>query len=472
MNIQHYLVYIDWLFLFYFVGLHGTYLMLLMSSMLYLPRFMREKSTLHLAPLHADFEPPVTIIVPAYNEASTISASIHALMQLEYPEYEIIVINDGSTDNTLDVLIDEFLLQPFPEVYRIQLDTKPVRKIYRSTKFSNIRVIDKINGGKADSTNTGINASYYPLYCCIDADSILERSSLKKVVRPFIEHPETVASGGVVRILNGCTVHDGFISKVGLPKNILALFQVVEYLRAFMFGRLGWTPMNALLIVSGAFGVFRKETVIAAGGYRADCIGEDMELVVRLHRTLIEKGVPYKIHFVPDPVCWTEAPENLSDLRGQRVRWQIGLSESLMMNMALLFNRKGGYVSWLAFPFFLIFECFGPILEVFGFIIVSYMYYIGMVPNEFFLIYLLLAVGLGMLVSVASLSIEEVSSRTSNNAMELLLLFLVAIIENLGYRQLNAIWRVRGTIDWLTKSEHTWGEMDRKASWNKSDSLP
>jgi len=466
----HYLDYVNWLFLFYFVGLHGVYLMLTVSSMLYLPKFLREHSTEDLTPLHADFEPPVTIIVPAYNEAATIASSIRALMQLEYPEYEIIVINDGSTDNTLDVLINEFSLQPFPEVYRIQIETKPVSAIYRSTTFSNIRIIDKTNGGKADSINTGINASYFPLYCCVDADSVLERNSLKKVVRPFIEDPETVASGGVVRILNGCTVKDGYIEKVGLSKNILALFQVVEYLRAFMFGRLGWTPMNALLIISGAFGVFRKETVIAAGGYRTNCIGEDMELVVRLHRTLIEQRKPYKIHFVPDPVCWTEAPEKISVLRKQRVRWQIGLAESLTTNISLLFNRKGGAVSWLAFPFFLVFECFGPFLEVSGFIIVAYAFYIGLVPNEFFLIFMMLAVGLGMLVSVTSLVLEEVSFRTSNNAWELLLLFVIAIIENLGYRQLNAIWRVSGMVDWLTKKEHSWGDMERQASWNKANS--
>jgi len=464
-----YLNYLDWVFLFYFVGLHSVYLLLTMSSMLYLPRFMREHSTVELAPLHADFEPPVTLIVPAYNEAETIVSSIHSLMQLEYPAYEIIVINDGSTDDTLDVLINDFSLRPFPEVYRRQLDTQPVKEIYRSTKFPNFRVINKDNGGKADSINTGINASYYPLYCCVDADSILERDSLKKVVRPFIEHPETVASGGVVRILNGCTVKDGFIIKTGLPKNILALFQIVEYMRAFMFGRLGWTPMNALLIISGAFGVFRKETVIAAGGYRTDCIGEDMELVVRLHRTLIDQDKPYKIHFIPDPVCWTEAPEKISVLQNQRVRWQIGLSESLMMNFSLLFKRKGGFVSWLAFPFFLLFECLGPFLEVTGYIIVTYAFYIGLIPNEFFVIFMLLAVGMGMLVSVISLSLEEISFRSSNNALELLLLFTIAIIENLGYRQLNSLWRVKGLYNWMTKSKHTWGEMSRKASWKKEE---
>jgi len=460
--------YINWIFLFYFIGLHGVYLMLTVSSMFYLPRFMREHSTEDLSPLHADFEPPVTIIVPAYNESATIASSVRALLQLEYPEYEIVIVNDGSTDDTLQVLIDAFSLKPFPEVYRKQIETKPVRKIYRSTRFSNIRVIDKHNGGKADSINTGINASYFPLFCCVDADSVLERDSLKRVVRPFIEQPETVASGGVVRVLNGCTVDNGFISKVGLPTNILALFQVVEYLRAFMFGRLGWSPMNALLIISGAFGVFRKETVISVGGYLTHSIGEDMELVVRMHRALIKKKTPYKIQFVPDPVCWTEAPEKLSVLRRQRIRWQIGLAESLTMNMPLLFNRNGGIVSWVAFPFFLLFECFGPILEVAGFIIVSYAFYIGLVPNEFFVTFLLLAVGLGILVSVISLSLEEVSFRTSNNAFELFLLFLVAIVENLGYRQLNAIWRLSGIMQWLFQSERKWGEMTREAGWNEN----
>ena len=460
--------YINWFFLLYFLGLHGVYLMLTVSSMIYLPRFLREHSTEDLSPLHADFEPPVTIVVPAYNESATIASSIRALLQLEYPEYEIIIVNDGSTDDTLQVLIDAFSLKPFPEVYRKQIDTKPIRNIYRSSKFYNIRVIDKENGGKADSINTGINASYYPLFCCVDADSVLERDSLKRVIRPFIEQPETVASGGVVRVLNGCTVKEGFISKVGLPSSILALFQVVEYLRAFMFGRLGWNPMNALLIISGAFGVFRKETVISVGGYHTNSIGEDMELVVRMHRMLIERQTPYRIHFVPDPVCWTEAPEKLSVLRSQRVRWQIGLAESLIMNMSLLFHKKGGVVSWVAFPFFLIFECFGPILEVTGFIIVSYAFFLGLVPNDFFVIFLLLAVGLGILVSVISLLLEEVSFRTSNNAFELFLLFLVAIIENLGYRQLNAIWRLSGIIQWMTKSERKWGDMTRQADWNKT----
>lgn len=460
--------YINWFFLLYFLGLHGVYLMLTVSSMIYLPRFLREHSTEDLSPLHADFEPPVTIVVPAYNESATIDSSIRALLQLEYPEYEIIIVNDGSTDDTLQVLIDAFSLKPFPEVYRKQIDTKPIRQIYRSSKFYNIRVIDKENGGKADSINTGINASYYPLFCCVDADSVLERDSLKRVIRPFIEQPETVASGGVVRVLNGCTVKEGFISRVGLPSSILALFQVVEYLRAFMFGRLGWNPMNALLIISGAFGVFRKDTVISVGGYHTNSIGEDMELVVRMHRMLIERQTPYRIHFVPDPVCWTEAPEKLSVLRSQRVRWQIGLAESLIMNMSLLFNKKGGVVSWVAFPFFLIFECFGPILEVTGFIIVSYAFFLGLVPNDFFVIFLLLAVGLGILVSVISLLLEEVSFRTSNNAFELFLLFLVAIIENLGYRQLNALWRLSGIIQWMTKSERKWGDMTRQADWNKT----
>ena len=465
---MQYIESLNWLFLFYFVGLHSIYLILTFSSMIYLPRFMRDHSTEELSPLHADFEPPVSIIVPAYNEASTIAASVRALMQLEYPEYEIIVVNDGSSDDTLDVLIEEFQLKPFPEVYRVQIDTREVRGIYRSLAFPNLRIVDKHNGGKADSINCGINASYYPLFCCVDADSVLERGSLKKVVRPFIEDPLTIASGGVVRILNGCTVKEGFIEKVGLSRNLLALFQVVEYLRAFMFGRLGWTPLNALLIISGAFGVFKKQVVIDAGGYRTDCIGEDMELVVRLHRCMVEQSKPYKIHFVPDPVCWTEAPEKLSTLQKQRVRWQIGMAESLMSNLPLLFHRRGKAVSWLAFPFFLIFECFGPLLEVTGFAFVAYAFYIGLVPNEFFVIFTLLAVGLGMLISVISLSLEEVSFRTSNNAPELLLLFIVAIIENLGYRQLNALWRVKGLYEWAFKSNHQWGEMQRHAGWSRS----
>jgi cellulose synthase/poly-beta-1,6-N-acetylglucosamine synthase-like glycosyltransferase len=272
--------FITWFVFCYFIALNVGYLSLNLFALRSLHRKGQELFMSELPRAYSGLEPPVSILVPAYNEEATIAASIRSMLQLSYAEFEIVVINDGSKDGTLDVLKREFALLPFPEAYRRQLQTKEVRQVYRSTRYPNVRVIDKVNGGKADSLNAGINASRYPLFCGVDADSILQRDSLAKVTEPFLRDPTVVAAGGTVRVANGCKVSGGFLTDVGLPNNIWALFQVVEYLRAFLFGRLGWSSMNGMLIISGAFGVFRKDAVVLAGGYRRDTIGEDMELVV------------------------------------------------------------------------------------------------------------------------------------------------------------------------------------------------
>ena len=334
--------FITWFVLCYFILLNGGYLVLNMLSLRTLHRKGQEEMLDDLPRVYSGLEPPVSILVPAYNEEATIAASVRSMLQLTYSEYEVLVVNDGSKDNTLDVLKREFGLLPFPEAYRRRIPTKDIRQIYRSMRFPNLRVIDKDNGGKADSLNAGINASRYPLVCGVDADSILQRDSLEKVTEPFLRDPTVVATGGTIRVANGCEVTGGFLTKVGLPRNVWALFQVVEYLRAFLFGRLGWSSVNGMLIISGAFGVFRKDTVIMAGGYRPDTIGEDMELIVRMHRLLRAKRQPYRVEFVPDPVCWTEAPEDYRTLKNQRIRWQRGLAESLSANWGLMFSKNGG----------------------------------------------------------------------------------------------------------------------------------
>ena len=304
--------------------------------------------------VYSHLQMPISLVVPAYNEATTIATSVRALLQLRYQHFEVIIVNDGSKDETLATLIREFEMTPFPEAYRVQIKTKPVRGIYRSHKYPNLRVIDKENGGsKADASNAGINAARYPIFYCGDADSILDPGALEHVVRPFLEDPSTVACGGTVRIINGCKVRGGVLEEVGLPKNPLALVQVVEYLRAFLAGRLGWSAINGMLIVSGAFGVFHRDTVVEAGGYRHDAIGEDMELIVRLHRMLVKRGQRYRVAFIPDPVCWTDAPEDVETLKKQRKRWQRGLAQCLWFNRELCFMRGSRAAGWLAFPFFL-----------------------------------------------------------------------------------------------------------------------
>ncbi|MGH7231537.1 MAG: glycosyltransferase family 2 protein, partial [Nitrospiraceae bacterium] len=333
---------------------------------------------------------------------------------------------------------------------------------------TNLRVIDKENGGKADALNAGINLSRYPLVCCVDADSILQRDSLQRVVQPFLEDPTTVACGGTVRVVNGCEVSGGFLINVALPQNWLALFQIIEYLRAFLFGRMGWSPINAVLIISGAFGLFHRDTVIAVGGYRHDTIGEDMELAVRLHRRLRDQRKEYRITFVPDPTCWTEAPENLRTLKNQRIRWQRGLLESLWAHRDLLFGRNAGTVGWLAFPFLLLFEALSPVVEIFGYVIMTLGFGVGVVSATAVAAFLMVAIGFGVLLSVSALLLEELSFHVYPRPKHLVMLFLAAIGENFGYRQLNAMWKLIGTVQWIRGTKGKWGEMTRTASWQSA----
>jgi cellulose synthase/poly-beta-1,6-N-acetylglucosamine synthase-like glycosyltransferase len=457
--------FVTWFVLAYFVALNGGYLLLNLFALRALRRSSEEKFLGELPRAYSGLEPPISILVPAYNEEATIAASIRSMLQLSYAEFEIIVINDGSKDDTLAVLQREFALLPFPEAYRRQIQTKEVRQIYRSTRYPNVRVIDKFNGGKADSLNAGINASRYPLFCGVDADSILQRDSLAKVTEPFLRDPTVVATGGTVRIANGCEVSGGFLTKVGLPTNVWALFQVVEYLRAFLFGRLGWSALNGMLIISGAFGVFRKDAVVLAGGYRVDTIGEDMELVVRMHRLLRARRQPYRIEFVPDPVCWTEAPEDMRTLKNQRIRWQRGLAESLNANWGLPFSRNGGVPGWLAFPFMFAFEWLGPLVELGGYIFMIFAFITGAISWQAFGAFLFVAVGLGILLSASGLLLEEMSFHLYPRGKQLLMLGLVVILENFGYRQLNTVWRLTGLYRWAMQKESSWGAMKRKGSW-------
>lgn len=460
---EHILVdFLTWFILCYFVALNGGYLLLNLVSIVALHRNTQERLLNDLPQVFSGLEPAISILVPAYNEETTIAPAIRSMLQLSYSEFEIIVVNDGSKDGTLQVLQQEFGLLPFPEAYRVRLATQPVRGIYRSTRHPNLRVIDKDNGGKADSLNAGINAARFPLFCGVDADSILQRDSLQRVAKPFLSDPQMVATGGTIRVANGCDISDGFLTRVGLPRNGWALFQVVEYLRAFLFGRLGWSSLQAMLIISGAFGLFKTAVVIKVGGYRTNTIGEDMELVVRMHHHLRNEGTPYKVEFVPDPVCWTEVPEDHKTLKNQRVRWQRGLSESLTSHWGLMFNRRGGTPGWLAFPFMVAFEWLGPVVELGGYVFMVFAFGWGWISWDAFAIFLFLAIGLGILLSASGLLLEEMSFHIYPKARHLGVLALFVVLENFGYRQLSAWWRLIGLWRWIFQREGTWGTMKRK----------
>ncbi|MDH5692311.1 MAG: glycosyltransferase family 2 protein [Gammaproteobacteria bacterium] len=452
-------------FIVYFLLLQASYLSLNLLSIHFVSGYLKRHSNALDIDIHTGLEPPISILVAVKNEQELIAGSIKALLQLEYREFEIVVINDGSTDDTLKILKEEFKLVEFPDTSRKRLKTKTVEAVYHSTTQQNLKVLDKHNGGKADALNAGINYANYPLYCSIDADSILQTDSLRKIVTPFMERSDTVAAGGTVRVANGCHVEDGFLVKTGLSSNFLVTLQVVEYLRAFLFGRLGWGPLNALLIISGTFGVFHRETVVEAGGYRTDTVGEDMELVTRLHRYLKKIGKPYHISFVPDPICWTEVPSTLGVLRKQRIRWQHGLIESLLMNYQLPFSLKGGAAGWLAFPFMFLFECLGPIIEISGYLFFIAGLYLGLISIETGILFFFLALGIGVLLSMLALLLEEMSFHIYTQPRQFFRLLLAAVIENFGYRQLCALWRYWGVCTWLISGKSHWHDVQRSRDW-------
>lgn len=463
----HFIAISQWYFLGYFVLMALFYLILDGLAFLVLRRYLDRRFSIELPSTFSGLEPPISIIVPAYNEAATVTTSIRSLLQLHYPEYEIVVVNDGSTDETMEVLKREFGLVPCQTAWRKELESKPVRGVYQSTLYPNIRVVDKENGRKADANNAGIMFSLYPLFCAVDADSILQRDTLIRAVRPFLDDPLCIVSGGTVRIANGCMVKSGFLTDVSLPGHPVALLQVMEYMRAFLFGRLGLEAVNAVLQIPGAFGLFRRDVVIEARGYRTDTVGEDLELVLRLHRTLPRSGRPYRIHFVPDPICWTDAPELLSSLGKQRTRWQRGLCESVAFNWGLLFNRRSGAAGWFAFPGMLVFEWLSPLVEFIGLGIILLAVLLGVASLKAFLTLVFVVLSLGTFLSVCALLLEEKSFHLYPKFRHLVVLLLVAVLENFGYRQLNSWWRLKGFCLWLFGSEAKWDALPRSTAWQQ-----
>ena len=456
---------VEWVFLAYFIAINVGYLGQNLIAIRSIRSYIRASALDAYDPAYSSVHLPISLVVPAYNESTSIVTSIKALLQLEYPDFEVIVVNDGSKDDTLEKLIRAFQLYPYPEAYRIQVPCKPVRATYRSARYRNLRVVDKENGGcKADASNAGINICRYPLVTIVDADGILQRDSLTRAVRPFLERSDTVAAGGAIRIANGCRLRDGFLEEVGLPRNFLALVQVLEYLRAFLFGRMGWEPLGAVLIVSGAFGVFRRTTLIEVGGYDPNAVGEDMELITRIHRKMKQQRRRYHIGFIPDPVCWTDAPESLKDLGSQRIRWHHGLGQALMMNKWLIGNPRGGTVSWLAIPFYLLFELLGPVIEAIGLVFFVTAAILGLIAWPEAGIFLLLSLSLGLLLSVSAIMLEEFSFPMYRKPRELAMLYAVAVLENFGYRQLTVWWRLKGFFRWILRREHKWETITRSAS--------
>ena len=449
--------------LYYFLTLNTVYLVLFIVSLFEVVRFVRRTFfSDYQQILKSEMTWPISIIVPAHNEERGIVETVRSLLQLNYGEFEVLVVNDGSKDNTLERLIRAFDLRKTDRIYRRTLPTARVRGIYASLEVPNLVVVDKEQGGKSDALNAGINLSRYPLFCSVDADSVIEENALLRVVKPFMEHPEEmVAVGGIVRIVNGCEVRDGRVVRISLPRKALPVFQVVEYLRAFLSGRIGWSVLRSLLIISGAFGLYKKSDVVAVGGYDSYTDTEDLELVVKLHEHLKKQKTKYRIVFVPDPVCWTEVPERFKTLLLQRNRWHRGLLQSFSRHWRMLLNPRYGVIGTVALPYFLLFEVLGPFVEVLGYLSVILAYFLGILNMEFFLLFLLAAVFYGVFLSIAAVLLEEISFRRYPAWEDLARLIWYAVWENVGFRQLLALFKVKAFFDFILRRRR-WGEMGHR----------
>ena len=448
--------------LVYFLALNSFYALLLVLSIPEIweqTRLAEDEDFQRL--MQSDALPPITILVPAYNEQKTIEASVTAILALHYRNYEVVVVNDGSKDGTLEALRHAFDLYEIPRTYPETIPTKPLRALYRSRARTKLVVIDKENGGKADSLNAAINASRFPLVIAVDADTLIEPDALLRLTRPFLLGRRVAAVGGTVRVANGCVVKHGQVMDARVPRRLLPGIQVVEYLRAFLFGRLGWNRLGGNLIISGAFGLFRKDHLLAVGGYDATSIVEDLDLVVRLHRYLRSHKIRYEIPFIPDPVAWTEVPESLRVLARQRGRWQRGLVAAMWQYRGMLFNPRYGRVGLIAVPFYALGEMLAPLVEVFGYVIIVAGLIAGVVNVSFALLFILVAWGYGMLLSLWAVVLEEVSFHRYRRLGDLVRLVLFATLENFGYHQCGVWWRL-GAFFTPRGRKLVWGEMTRR----------
>ena len=395
---------------------------------------------------HTGLELPVSIIVPTMDQAGTIVERVRALLAMDYPEFEIVVVNDGSSDDTLAALQAAFQLEAFPEVYWRRLATKPIRAIYRSHAERKVRVVDKESGGRADALNAGINASRYPLFCALDAQALVHHDSLRRAVAPFLDDPDTAASGAAIGLANGCAISDNRVTGIELPRSLPGLLQVVEYLGTYPFVRLGWARLGGALAMSGAMAVFRKDVAVEAGGFKSETRGMATDLTMRLHRHLLARGDPFSVHFVPDAVSWSLAPETWAGIARQHMRRQWGLAESLRANASLLGMR--GAAGMLAYPWLAAFEVYGPPVELAAYAFMLLMFAFGQVSGIALATFIAAAVALGFMVSASALLLEEYSFRFYPRSDQLLRLILGAAVENLGYRQLVAVWRTVGLAQW------------------------
>lgn len=463
--VQHTISVFNWGILVFAVSIMSSYIVLGVISIRAMRGYLRSNSFIDYdVILPSALAPGISIIAPAYNEGKTIEENVRSLLSLHYSNYEVIIVNDGSKDDSMEILIAAYQLEKVNFSYKNYISTKEIKGVYKSANpaFNKLVVVDKANGGKSDALNVGIIISSHPYIACIDVDCVLEHDALLKMIKPFMESREkrVIATGGVVRIANSCLVKGGRLVKVNLPEKFLPRVQVLEYMRAFLLGRMAWSRLDGLLLISGAFGMFDKEIVIAAGGYDHSTVGEDMELVVRMRRYMIETNQPYTVSYIPDPLCWTEAPDNYTILGKQRNRWTRGTMETLWKHRRMLLNPKYGVLGLLSYPYWLCYEYLAPIIECLGLLITLLLAALGLIYWKIFLLLLLFVYTFAVMFSMISLLSEEYTFSQYKRKREYLKLVGTALLEPILFHPFVVYSAIKGNIHKM-KGVGGWGDMTR-----------
>lgn len=474
--IRHFFNFIfEYCIFYYSIAVMTSYLLLVVLSILEIEKYRaRNKVINYNSLLNSAFVPGISIIAPAYNESATVRNGVHTLLCLNYPKFEVIVINDGSTDDTLQQLIDEYELKEVDFAYHEEIVTQPVRRIFKSTNpvYAKLTVIDKVNGkSKADASNAGINIANYPLFLCTDIDCILHQDTLVKMVKPFVEEKtRVIATGAVIRIANSCELENGYMKRVKVATGYLPLFQELEYIRAFLLGRMAWSRINGLMLVSGGLGLFDKEIVLKSGGYNHVSFGEDMELITRMRIWMHDNKQKYKVTYIPDSLCWTEVPSTLKVFGNQRTRWAKGLIQTLWFHRKAFFNPKYKLFGLLSFPYWVFFEWLAPIIEAAGILFYLYLIFSGHITWSFTIIMLASIYSFSVMITIISILWDEISGSHYTEKREIFKLCLAAIVEPFIFHPIVLFFSIKGNWFFFTNKKLKWGDMKRKG-FNDSNTL-
>lgn len=450
--------------------LFASYLLLGIFSAIALRKYLRKNSfvnynSLVLSPL----SPKISIIAPAFNESKTIIDNVRTLLSLYYNNFEVIIVNDGSTDDTFELMKEAYDLVKVNYYFDYRIPCERIRGVYRSKNpsYNRLTIIDKNNGGKADSLNAGINICHSDLFVSIDADSIIEADSILKLVKPFLEEKDkkVIGTGGVIRIVNSCEVERGHIKEIKIPSNFLPRLQVLEYTRAFLLGRMAWSQLDGLMLISGAMGLFDRETVIKAGGYSVKTVGEDMELVLRMRRYMAENDTKYEVTYIPDPLCWTEVPSDLKSMRKQRTRWTRGLIESLRTHRKMFLNSQYGRLGLLGYPYWFFFEWMAPLIAFAGFIYTIYLIIRDSLNWPFYLLLFLFVYSFAVSLSTWAILFEEITFHKYKSKRDVLKLVGIAFLEPFFY-PVHTYFAVRGNLEAL-RGKKGWGKAERSGFGKK-----